>query len=85
MSSVDRKYYGIASATQSTTRQIGITFSMSIIMLLFMLYIGNAQITPGYYPAFVQSIRTAFIVFSGICVLAIVSSVARGKVIIHPE
>jgi len=58
---------------------------MSIILLLFSLHIGNAQITPEYYPAFVQSIRMAFIVCSGICVLSIVFSAARGRVVINPE
>ncbi len=85
MSSVDRKYYGIASATQATTRNIGITFSMSIIMLLFSLYMGNAQITPEYYPSFVQSIRIAFIAFAGLCVISVVFSAARGPVMRSSE
>jgi len=85
MSSVDRKYYGIASATQATTRNIGITFSMSIIMLLFSLYMGSAQITPEYYEPFVQSIRVAFIIFAGICVLSIALSASRGEVVLKAE
>jgi EmrB/QacA subfamily drug resistance transporter len=82
MSSVDKKYYGIAAATQATTRQVGVTFSISIIMLLFSLFLGKAQITPEYYPVFVQSIQIAFIVFVGLGVLSIVFSIARGRVII---
>ena len=85
MSSVERKYYGVAAATQATTRNIGMTFSMSIVMLLFSLFMGSAQITPEYYPAFVQSIRIAFLACSGICVLSIIFSVARGKLTIHTE
>ncbi len=84
MSSVERKHYGVASATQATTRNIGITFSMSVIILLFSLYIGNAAITPEYYVPFMQSIRIAFIVFAGLCICGLIVSVTRGKVVISP-
>ena len=80
MSSVDKKYYGVASATQAATRQIGICFSLSLTMLLFSLYIGDVQITPEYYPVFLQSIRTAFVIFSGVSILAIVISATRGYI-----
>jgi EmrB/QacA subfamily drug resistance transporter len=85
MSSVDRKYYGVASAIQVTTRDIGISFGMGIMMLLFSLYMGTAQITPEFYPAFVESISTGFIVFAGICFCCIFVSTARGKVIWNPQ
>ena len=58
---------------------------MSIIMLLFSLYMGSAQITPEYYEPFVQSIRVAFIIFAGICVLSIILSASRGEVVLKAE
>ncbi len=79
MSSVERKHYGVASAIQATTRNIGITFSMSVIILLFSLYIGNAAITPEYYASFMQSIRIAFIVFAGLCICSIIASATRAE------
>lgn len=79
--SVEKKYYGIASAIDSTTRNVGMTFSMSILMLLFSLHMGTAQITPEYYPDFVESIRIAFLIFSGICLCCIFVSLLRGKVV----
>ena len=62
MSSVEDRFYGVASATQATTRQVGMTFSMGIAMLLFAVYIGRVQITPEYHELFLSSMKTAFII-----------------------
>jgi MFS family permease len=80
MSSVSEKYYGVASATQATMRQVGMMFSMSIVMLLFAVYIGRVQITPEYYDLFLTSMKVAFIVFVCLCFGGIFASLARGKV-----
>jgi EmrB/QacA subfamily drug resistance transporter len=79
MSSVDRKCYGVASATLSTMRQIGMTFSMGLVMLIFGIYIGHVQITPQYYPAFINSVNIAFIIFAILCLGGVFASLARGK------
>ena len=39
MSSVERKFYGVASAILATMRSIGQTFSMGISTLIFTIYI----------------------------------------------
>jgi EmrB/QacA subfamily drug resistance transporter len=80
MSSVDKKFYGVASATLATMRQIGMTFSMGMVMLIFGIYIGHVQITPQYYPAFVSSVNIAFIIFAVLCLGGVFASLARGKV-----
>jgi MFS family permease len=80
MSSVDRKSYGVASATLSTMRQIGMTFSMGMVMLIFGIYIGHVQITPEYYAAFITSVNVAFIISAVLCFGGIFASLARGKV-----
>ena len=80
MSSVEKKFYGVASATLSTMRQIGMILSMAIVMLLFALYIGRVQITPEYYAAFLQSVRMAFIISAILCFFGIFASLAIGKV-----
>ncbi|MCJ7515903.1 MAG: MFS transporter [Dehalococcoidia bacterium] len=79
MSSVDRKRYGVASATLATMRQIGMTFSMGTVMMIFGIYIGHVQITPQYYPAFINSVNIAFIIFAVLCLGGIFASLARGK------
>jgi EmrB/QacA subfamily drug resistance transporter len=80
MSSVDRKSYGVASATLSTMRQIGMTFNMGMVMLIFGIYIGRVQITPPYYPAFISSVNVVFIISAVLCFGGIFASLARGKV-----
>jgi EmrB/QacA subfamily drug resistance transporter len=79
MSSIDHKYYGVASAVQATSRDIGITVGMSIMTLFFSLYLGSATITPDNYNTFVECIRAAYVVFSIIGFACIVISLTRGK------
>jgi len=79
MSSVDKKSYGIASATIATMRQIGMMLSMGIAMVLFAIYIGRVEITPEYYPAFITSVRIAFGIFTVLCFGGIFASLARGS------
>jgi len=79
MTSVEKRYYGIASGTLGTMRLVGQMLSMGIAMLLFALFIGRAQITPEYYSPFVESIKAAFMIFSVLCFIGIFASMARGK------
>lgn len=79
MSSVDRRFYGVASGTLGTMRLVGQMLSLGTVMLMFALYIGRAQITPEYYAAFLVSARLAFIVFAVLCFGGIFASLARGK------
>jgi EmrB/QacA subfamily drug resistance transporter len=79
MSSVENRYYGIASAMVGTMRLVGQMFSMGIATLIFAIYIGKVQITPEYYPAFLTSLKTAFIIFAVLCFGGIFASLARGK------
>jgi EmrB/QacA subfamily drug resistance transporter len=79
MSSVDRKFYGVASGTLGTMRITGQMFSLGIATLLFAIYIGQVQITPEYYPLFIKSTKTAFIIFAALCFGGIFASLARGK------
>lgn len=80
MSSVERRIYGVASATVGTMRMIGMTLSMGLAMLIFAIYIGKVQITPKYYSLFLTSTKTAFIIFAALCFGGIFASLARGKV-----
>ena len=79
MSSVEKRSYGVASATLATMRQVGMMLSMGIAMLLFSIYIGRIEITPEYYPIFVKSVKTAFIIFAVLCLGGTFASLARGK------
>ena len=80
MTSVEKRYYGIASGTMGTMRLLGQMLSMGIVMLLFALFMGKGQITPEYYSNFVESVKAAFMIFSVLCFVGIFASMARGKV-----
>jgi EmrB/QacA subfamily drug resistance transporter len=80
MSSVEKKFYGVASAMLGTMRLIGQTLSIGIVMLIFAIYIGRVQITPKYYNSFLMSVEVAFIIFAILCFMGIFASLVRGKV-----
>lgn len=79
ISFMDRRDYGIASAIESTSRNIGIAFGTGIIMLLFALYMGSAQITPTNYPAFISAVDASYMIFSALCFISLVLSAIRGR------
>ena len=79
MGSVEKKFYGVAGGTLSTMRVTGQMLSMGTAMLLFALYMGRVQITLEYYPLFLRSARTAFIIFAVLGFGGIFASLARGK------
>jgi EmrB/QacA subfamily drug resistance transporter len=83
MSSVDKRFYGIASASVGTMRLLGQMLSMGIVTLIFSLYIGRAQITPQSYSMLIKSVRVAFIVFSCFCAGGVFFSLYRGR--LRPE
>jgi len=80
MSSVEHRFYGVASATLGTMRLTGQMLSMGIAMLILAIYVGKVQITAAYYARFLTSLRTAIAVFAVLCFLGIFASLSRGKV-----
>jgi len=79
MGSVERRFYGVASATVSTMRLIGQTMSIGIATLVFALFIGRVQITPDQYPALLESIQLCFMVFTALCFIGVFVSWWRGE------
>jgi EmrB/QacA subfamily drug resistance transporter len=79
MSSVPTAFYGVASATQATARQLGVMLSLAIVTMIFTLFIGPVTITPEYYPEFVESTRVLMGIFTVLCFTGIFASFARGK------
>ncbi len=80
MSSVDKRFYGVGSGIQATSRMVGQAFSMGFVMLVFAVFLGRAQITPALYPAFLKSAKLLFLFFAILCCGSISVSLARGKV-----
>lgn len=80
MSSVDRKYYGVASSTTASMRVIGQTFSMGLVTMIFSMFIGDSKITVYNQFDFLISLRTAFIIFSVLSLAGIFFSISRGNI-----
>ena len=80
MGSVERRLYGVASATLGTMRLTGQAFSIGVATLVFALYMGRVEITPEYYPLLLTSLRVAFLVFAAFCFGGTFASLARGRV-----
>lgn len=78
MGSVERRFYGVASAMVSTMRLLGQMLSMGLAMMVFALFIGSVRITPVQYPALLKSIQTVFVICTALCFLGIFASLARG-------
>ncbi|MFA5332464.1 MAG: MFS transporter [Methanoregula sp.] len=79
MSSVERRYYGVASGMNGTMRLVGQMLSMGVAMMIFAIVIGRVEITSEYYPQFVTSMHLTFIIFTIVCIAGIAASLMRGK------
>jgi MFS family permease len=79
MSSVEKRYYGVASGSVATMRLLGQMLSLGIVTLMFALMIGRVQITPEQHPAFLLSVRYALFIFFGLCLCGIYFSFSRGQ------
>jgi len=80
MSSVEKKLYGVASATLGTMRLTGNMLSMGIVTLLFSIYIGRVKITPENALTFLKSVKVAFSIFAVLCFCGIFASLSRGNI-----
>jgi MFS family permease len=79
MGSVGKKVLGVASGTVGTMRTGGMMLSMGIMMILFTVFIGQAEITPEHYPQFLTSVRVGFIIFAMLGIGGMVAQLAARK------
>jgi EmrB/QacA subfamily drug resistance transporter len=79
MSSVEKRYYGVASGLVGTMRLLGQMLSMGIAMMIFAIVIGRVEITPVYHSLFVTSLHYAFIFFTILCIIGVYASLQRGQ------
>lgn len=77
MSAVDKKYFGVASATLSNIRSIGQIFGMSIVMLIISSILGNAQIMPSNYPELIISLRLSLVAIAILSAIGILTSIIK--------
>jgi EmrB/QacA subfamily drug resistance transporter len=79
MSSVDKGDYGMASGMVSTMRLIGQMMSLGVAMLTFSVIMGHVEISPDQLDKLMISIKVAFGIFAGLCLMGTIFSLARGN------
>lgn len=79
MGAVERRDFGVASAVVGTMRQMGMSFSMGIVMMILNMHLGKEAIALHTAAPFVASMRSAFLVFVVMCAAGIFASIARGR------
>lgn len=79
MSSVERKYYGVASASVGTMRLIGQMLSIGITSVFISLILHNEKIIPTNYILLIKVVQTVFLIFGILCGIGIYASLARGN------
>jgi MFS family permease len=79
MSSVEKRYYGVASGLVGTMRLLGQMLSMGIAVMIFAVVMGRVEITPEYYHLFISSLHYAFIFFTLLCFIGVYASLQRKK------
>lgn len=78
MSSVKSNLFGVASGSVATMRSVGMMLSMGIVMILFSVFIGKAQISSSS-PEFLKSVQVGFIIFSALSFISIFIQFAAKK------
>ena len=79
MSSVEKKYLGIASGTLGTMRLAGQMISMGIATMIIALYVGRVLITPDKYDQLLMATKIGFAVFAALSLAGIFFSFSRGN------
>lgn len=80
MSSVEKRYYGIASGTLGTMRLLGQMLSMGIAMMIIAVVVGKVDITPDMSDELMSAMNIGFVVFFVMCFIGIFFSMVRGNV-----
>jgi len=79
MSSVEKKFYGVASATVATMRSTGMMFSMAIASLSVHVFVGEQKISDLNIESFIHSSRVIFVAFTILCTIGVFSSFVGKK------
>lgn len=79
LGSVEKKYIPTASASLSTVRTIGQSFSLGLLTLIFSCIMGNVPIMPSNYPLLVQSSQITMVFSTIFCIMAVVLSLVGVK------
>lgn len=74
MSSVENRYFGVASATLATMRNLGMMFSMAIASLSVHMFVGNRSLGDATIHDFMIGSKVIFLLFSFLCLVGVFTS-----------
>lgn len=74
MGSVEKRFFGVASATLGTMRLAGQNISLGIATLVLALVVGRRVIEPGDYSSLLTSVRICFAIFTVLCAVGVAAS-----------
>jgi EmrB/QacA subfamily drug resistance transporter len=80
MSSVEKRFYGVASSTLGTMRLVGQAVSMSIVTMILAFNIGAVELNSADTQLLIKATRISFIIFTVISFAGIFASLARGSI-----
>lgn len=79
MSSVEKRNYGIASASVGTMRLIGQVLSLGIATMFIAVYVGSTEMSSELSSEFMKAFQPAFMVFALLCFIGVFASLTRGR------
>jgi len=79
MSALDRRHLGVGSGILGTMRVLGQNLSMGIVMMVLALSLGGQAVGPATQAQFMRAVAVLFWIFSGLGLLGIFASLARGR------
>ncbi|MEM1573337.1 MAG: MFS transporter [Candidatus Methanomethylicaceae archaeon] len=83
MSSIERDFYGMASATLSMMRVIGQTMSITIATFIMSIFVGPKILNPEYIEYFINGFSFSLITFSIMCffgtILSLLGTMKKNK------
>lgn len=84
MGSVERRSYGVASATLATMRLVGQMLSMGLAGLVLALFAQRGAAGADRSAGFLAATRGAFLLYALLCVGGVFASLARGRGVSEP-
>lgn len=77
MGSVQKRYYGLASATTGTARLIGQAMSLAIATMAIHAHMGDEKMSVENSDLFLASMKTAFFIFAALCAAGVYTSASK--------
>ena len=79
MSSVEKKYFGVASGAVAAMRLLGQMLSMGIATVVFAVYMGTLSISEEHIDLLLKCNITVYTIFTSLCAIGVYFSLARGS------